>query len=418
MKRAANILSGYSATDLVKVAQRAKMISKELAGVSYEYEKARAWRQKREVPLTWAALLRASALTTPSALLLHNPSNTMSISGNGAFFASPTAEVRGALSWDDFCAPPHVRQVLTSRLFCNTSSTRTDTALSRAMKGRLASGAVLYGPSGCGKTFLGAILCSQARSMGFSHISRTGTDLLSKYFGGSEERVRNLFSAARQAAPCLLFIDDFDVISSRRSTGDDDAGRDVAGRILSTFLNELDGVSKFQDYSDEGQEDGEDRRVVVVVATPSLQCLDEALLRPGRLQLHVELPSLAVKDTVALLDKRLSSVPGGKEINTAELSARLHASSVRDSGQSAWRNSTISGRVSVGEVVQSVERAVRGAIRRSIQKLRESERVLEKEEEEVVKEMVLEARDFDFLPKVHAPLTPSHSRLSIERSDV
>ena len=145
-----------------------------------------------------------------------------------------------------------------------------------------------------------------------------------------------MFSAARQAAPCLLFIDDFDVLSARRGgvhggSGEGGGGdSDVAGRVLSTFLNELDGV-----HQGAGEEvDEKDSRVIVVVAVPSLSSLDEALLRPGRLQLHIELPYLTLEETVTLLKRRLERIPGGENISAVEVAAALHA---RDGGGGGGR---------------------------------------------------------------------------------
>jgi SpoVK/Ycf46/Vps4 family AAA+-type ATPase len=214
-----------------------------------------------------------------------------------------------------------------------------------------------------------------------------------------------MFHAARRAAPCLLFIDDFDVVSARRGTGDDGGagGGDVAGRILSTFLNEIDGIHQVVSSNDEEKGEEDDRRVVVVVAAPSLQCLDEALLRPGRLQLHVELPCPSLEETVAFLDKRLSNVPGGKDIDTRELAGALHARS--SSGTDAGVGS---GKVSVGDVVHTVDKAVRNAIRRTIEQLKNNGGVALEGDDPLIG-AALEARDFELLRNAPAPPLPSPS---------
>jgi len=97
------------------------------------------------------------------------------------------------------------------------------------------------------------------------------SDVLDPYLGGSESTIRSLFARARAASPCILFFDEFDALACNR---DDDDGieANVQSRILSTLLNEMDGISnKLQ--------------VLVVAATNRLKSLDSALLRPGKLQM-------------------------------------------------------------------------------------------------------------------------------------
>ncbi|KAG6590601.1 Cell division cycle protein 48 [Phytophthora cinnamomi] len=104
-----------------------------------------------------------------------------------------------------------------------------------------ASGILLSGPSGCGKTLLVQTLAAQAQ---VNFVSVKSSELLSKYFGDSEKGVRQLFARARAAAPCLLFFDEFDSIAHKRSFGEGDGGSSGGGvyaRVLSTFLNEMDG---------------------------------------------------------------------------------------------------------------------------------------------------------------------------------
>lgn len=159
-------------------------------------------------------------------------------------------------------------------------------------------------------------------------LSVGSTQLLSKYFGDTERKLRALFSAARAQSPCILFFDDFDVLASRRGgqadsapsrppppppspppgrskydpeevdtneededegagqrDEDEDGHADVQGRVLSTFLNELDGIQSHRS----SQSAALSSLVLVVVACRRIGRLDEALLRPGRLQLHIGL---------------------------------------------------------------------------------------------------------------------------------
>ena len=139
------------------------------------------------------------------------------------------------------------------------------------------SGVLFYGPSGCGKTVCAGYLAS---SLSLPMIRVRAADVLDKWLGGSEATIRSLFARARSAAPCILFLDEIDAIATNRSSSDDSV--DVMSRVLSTLLNEMDGVST----------DRMAPRVLVVACTNRKEALDAALLRPGRLDEHVELQPL------------------------------------------------------------------------------------------------------------------------------
>ena len=102
-----------------------------------------------------------------------------------------------------------------------------------------------------------------------------GPELLTKWFGESEQAVRDLFDRARAAAPCVVFFDEIDAIARRRSGGDHDGG--AGDRVVSTLLAEIDGLI------DLGQ-------VSIIGATNDKEKIDPALLRPGRLGLQIEVP--------------------------------------------------------------------------------------------------------------------------------
>lgn len=131
---------------------------------------------------------------------------------------------------------------------------------------------VFHGPSGCGKTLLARVIAAEAKA-NFLWVSPA--DLLSEYLGESEEKLRSYFTRARQATPCILFIDEIDAVLPSR--GLEGVSSSVESRLLTTMLNEMDGVKT-----------GEDKHgVVVLAATNRLDALDPALLRPGRLQEQV-----------------------------------------------------------------------------------------------------------------------------------
>ncbi|KAI8086007.1 P-loop containing nucleoside triphosphate hydrolase protein [Halteromyces radiatus] len=141
------------------------------------------------------------------------------------------------------------------------------------------SGVLLYGPSGCGKTLMVQALASESM---MNVISINGPEIFSKYLGDTENKIRRLFATAKRIAPCLMFIDEMDAIATRRgwdSGGDSSGG--VNERVLSTLLNEMDGV--------EGRQG-----VIVIGCTNRPQEIDDAILRPGRLDqlLYVTMPTV------------------------------------------------------------------------------------------------------------------------------
>jgi transitional endoplasmic reticulum ATPase len=133
-------------------------------------------------------------------------------------------------------------------------------------------GVLLYGPPGTGKTLLARAVAHECDRR---FMAVRGSELLSKWFGESEQAVRDLFDRARALAPCVVFFDEIDAIARRRSGGEHDGG--TSDRVVNQLLAEIDG------FLDLGQ-------VTVIGATNNRQSMDPALLRPGRLGLQIEVP--------------------------------------------------------------------------------------------------------------------------------
>ncbi len=129
---------------------------------------------------------------------------------------------------------------------------------------RPAKGFLLYGPPGTGKTLLAKAVAREAEA---NFIATKSSDLLSKWYGESEQQIARLFSRARQVAPCVIFIDELDSLVPSRGSG---AGEpQVTERVVNTILAEMDGLEELQS-------------VVVIGATNRPNLIDPALLRPGR----------------------------------------------------------------------------------------------------------------------------------------
>ncbi|VFQ73984.1 unnamed protein product [Cuscuta campestris] len=153
---------------------------------------------------------------------------------------------------------------------------------------RMRSNILLYGPPGCGKTH---IVGATAAACSLRFISVKGPELLNKYIGASEQAVRDIFSKAAAASPCILFFDEFDSIAPKR--GHDNTG--VTDRVVNQFLTELDGVEVLTG-------------VFVFAATSRPDLLDAALLRPGRLDrlLFCDFPSPGERlDILRVLSRKL-----------------------------------------------------------------------------------------------------------------
>ena len=135
-------------------------------------------------------------------------------------------------------------------------------------------GILMWGAPGTGKTLLAKAVASQARA---NFIAVSGSELLSKWIGAAEQAVRDLFQKARQAAPCVIFIDEIDTLAPARGSFTGDSG--VSDRVVGQLLTELDGLQGCPN-------------VLLIAATNRPDTLDPALLRSGRLdlQLKIDLP--------------------------------------------------------------------------------------------------------------------------------
>ena len=136
-------------------------------------------------------------------------------------------------------------------------------SLFRHMGATPPKGILLYGPPGTGKTLLAKAVATESEA---NFISVKGPEFLSKWVGESEKAVRETFRKARQAAPCVIFLDEIDAIAPVRGTSSDSG---VTERVISQILTEMDGLESLHN-------------VVVIAATNRPDIMDPALMRPGR----------------------------------------------------------------------------------------------------------------------------------------
>ena len=161
-------------------------------------------------------------------------------------------------------------------------------------------GILLYGPPGCGKTLLAKAVATES---GANFIAIKGPEVLSKWVGESERAIREVFSKARQAAPCVVFFDEIDAIAPRRGYRVDSG---VTERVVSQLLTEMDGIQRLEG-------------VVVIGATNRPDILDPALLRPGRFDRLIYVPPPDKKARLEILKVHTRKMPLAEDVNLEEI---------------------------------------------------------------------------------------------------
>ena len=162
-------------------------------------------------------------------------------------------------------------------------------------------GILLHGPPGTGKTLIAKAL---AKTTDSNFISIKGPELLSKWVGESEKGVREIFRKARQAAPCIIFLDEVDALVPRRGSSGSDSH--VTESVVSQILTEIDGLEELHD-------------VLIIGATNRLDIVDEALLRPGRFDRVIEVPHPDPKGREQILKIHTKKRPLAGDVSMPEL---------------------------------------------------------------------------------------------------
>jgi len=164
-------------------------------------------------------------------------------------------------------------------------------------------GILLYGPPGTGKTMLAKAVASESEA---NFINVKGPEFLSKWVGESEKAVRETFRKARQASPCIVFMDEIDSIAPTRG-GDSDSH--VTERVISQLLSEMDGLESLHN-------------VVVIAATNRPDMLDPALLRPGRFDRLVKIGAPDLEARKQILKVHAKNKPLAPDVDLDDLARR------------------------------------------------------------------------------------------------
>ena len=157
----------------------------------------------------------------------------------------------------------------------------------------------MTGPPGTGKTLLARAIAGEANVPFFF---ASGSEFEEMYVGVGAARVRTLFEAAKAKSPCIIFIDEIDAIGGKRNEKDQSAMK----MTLNQLLVEMDGFE---------QNNG----VMVIAATNFPESLDQALIRPGRLDKHIDVPVPDIGGRKAILDLYCSKVPTGPNVDMEQL---------------------------------------------------------------------------------------------------
>jgi transitional endoplasmic reticulum ATPase len=172
-------------------------------------------------------------------------------------------------------------------------------------------GVLLYGPPGTGKTLLAKAVATESQA---NFINVKGPEFLSKWVGESEKAVRETFRKARQAAPCIIFMDEIDSIAPVRGG---EADSHVSERVISQMLTEIDGLQSLHN-------------VVVIAATNRPDMLDPALLRPGRFDRLVKIPTPDMEGRRQILKIHTAKKPLAADVDLEELARKTDGYSGAD----------------------------------------------------------------------------------------
>ncbi|MDD1685051.1 MAG: CDC48 family AAA ATPase [Methanoregula sp.] len=165
-------------------------------------------------------------------------------------------------------------------------------------------GVLLYGPPGTGKTLIAKAVASES---GAHFISIAGPEVISKYYGESEQRLREVFEEARENSPAIIFIDELDSIAPRR----EEVTGEVERRVVAQLLTMMDGLEE------RGQ-------VVVIGATNRVDAIDAALRRPGRFDREIEIGVPSEPDRIEILKIHTRGMPLGDDVSLDVLAQQTH----------------------------------------------------------------------------------------------
>ncbi|MHA1269614.1 MAG: CDC48 family AAA ATPase [Candidatus Helarchaeota archaeon] len=165
-------------------------------------------------------------------------------------------------------------------------------------------GVLLYGPPGCGKTLLAKAVANESDAY---FIPINGPEIMSKFYGESEKRIREIFNEASRNAPAIIFIDEIDSIAPKR----ENVTGEVERRVVAQFLALMDGLETRG-------------RVIVIAATNRINAVDVALRRPGRFDREIEIGVPDKYGRKEILDIHTRSMPLADDVDLEFIASKTH----------------------------------------------------------------------------------------------
>ena len=165
-------------------------------------------------------------------------------------------------------------------------------------------GVLLYGPPGTGKTLLAKAVAHETNA---NFYTIGGPEIMSKYYGESEEKLRNIFKNAEEKAPSIIFIDEIDSIAPKR----EEVTGEVERRIVAQLLSLMDGMSTRG-------------KVVVIGATNRINAIDPALRRPGRFDREIEIGVPDKEGRLEILQIHTRGMPLDKDVDLEKIASMSH----------------------------------------------------------------------------------------------
>jgi len=165
-------------------------------------------------------------------------------------------------------------------------------------------GILMYGPPGTGKTLIAKAVANES---GAHFIYLAGPEVMGKYYGESEQRLRDIFEEAEEKSPSIIFIDEIDSIAPKR----EDVYGEVERRVVAQLLSLMDGLEE------RGQ-------VAVIAATNRVNAIDPALRRPGRFDREVEIGVPDIDDRIEIMQIHVRGMPLSDDVDLCELAETTH----------------------------------------------------------------------------------------------
>jgi transitional endoplasmic reticulum ATPase len=279
LARLADITHGFVGADLAALCREAAMVTLRELFPEVDFDLAEIPVEKlMTLEVTQDAFLEALREVEPSAI-------------REVFVETPN------ITWNDVGGLEEIKK----RLIEAVEWPLKHAELFARAKIRPPKGILLTGPPGCGKTLLAKALAAESE---VNFITIKGPELMSKYVGESERGIREIFRKAKQAAPTILFFDEIDSVVPHRGAGSMES--QVAERVISQFLTELDGIEEL-------------KGVLVLAATNRPDIIDPALLRPGRFDLVLELPAPDQESRQMIFRVHTREKPLAQDVDLEEL---------------------------------------------------------------------------------------------------